>query len=190
MEINPLVRQVTEIRRQRLFIDLDGVGADFDRGYYNLFGHWPWEVDDDTMWANIRGVDGFFANLPVMEGFLDAIAEFVACGYDPMFLTACPEHDYQGIADQKHAWVHKNVPFDILTLPVIKGKNKARFVQNEGDVLVDDFEKNLGPWENAGGIPILHKSWADSLPRVHQIMRLGKWRNVPEGNVISPRAPG
>lgn len=187
MKLKTLLRQV----RQRLFIDLDGVGADFDGGYYALFGHWPWEVDDDTMWANIRGVPNFFANLPVMEGFLEAVAEFIEAGYDPMFLTACPEHDYKGIADQKHEWVHKNVPHDILTLPVIKGKNKARFVQNPGDLLVDDFEKNLGPWKEAGGIPILHKNWVESKGAVHAYMRLSRSTGGPALNAeYSAHAPG
>lgn len=180
-------------RRKRLFVDLDGVGAHFDLHYYNLFGHWPWETDDDTMWANIRGVERFFANQPVMEGFLEAIQEFVDAGYNPMFLTACPPHDYQNIADQKYDWVKANVPHDLLVLPVVKGKNKARFVQNPGDILVDDFDKNLAPWMAAGGKAILHKDWATSKQMVHHLMRQelpAPGAPIPQVLEELPRAPG
>lgn len=158
-------------RRKRLFIDLDGVGADFDKGYYNHFGHWPWEVDDDTMWATIATIPEFFATLPVMDGFLEAVAEFIEAGYEPMFLTACPDHDYQRVADQKYTWVRNHVPHDILMLPVVKGKNKARFVQNPGDILVDDYPKNLLPWQAAGGYAVHHEGdWAVSKAEVHAEM--------------------
>lgn len=174
------------VPRTRLFIDLDGVGADFDGGYYALFGHWPWDVPDGKMWANVRSVPKFFANLPVLPGFLEAVQEFVDAGYDLAFLTACPSHDYQGVADQKYEWVHTNVPHDILVLPVIKGVNKVRFLQRPGDVLVDDFEKNVLPWRAAGGNGILHKDWAVSKPVVHAIMQLARKERSAQMDLLDP----
>lgn len=157
-------------RRRRLFVDLDGVGADFDVGYHRLFGHWPWEVEDNEMWDNIRSADKFFENLPVMDGFLDAINEFVFLGWEPAFLTACPDHDYKNVAEQKHAWVKRNVPHDLMVIPVVKGKHKARFLQNPGDILIDDFHKNITPWCEVGGVGILHTDWNTSLEEVRRVM--------------------
>ncbi|MDO8312157.1 MAG: hypothetical protein Q7T25_09470, partial [Sideroxyarcus sp.] len=71
--------------------------------------------------------------------------------------TACPMSNYQNIAVPKHDWVRRNVGHDLLLLAVWGGRNKWLFMQQPGDILIDDFEKNLTPWNDAGGVGILHQ---------------------------------
>lgn len=155
----------------RIFVDLDGVMADFDQGYLDRFGHKPEDAeDDDAMWANVRSVDRFFANLPQCHAAI--FAWNLIQPLSPIILTACPEHDYQHIADQKHEWVRKNIPGNPLVIPIVRGKNKARLVQAPGDILIDDFEKNCLPWQAAGGIPIFHTQWNRTIPTLHSLLKL------------------
>jgi len=42
------------------------------------------------------------------------------------------------------------------------GRNKWLFMHQPGDVLIDDFAKNIGPWDAAGGVGILHRSFAET----------------------------
>src|SRR5687768_1983918 len=71
-----------------LFVDLDGVLADFDGGFLKLFGFDNRAVEDDLMWSNINAYGTFFQDLPAFAGavgFYKSIA-----GLNPIILTACP----------------------------------------------------------------------------------------------------
>lgn len=162
--------------KRRLFFDLDGVGAGFDEHYLKHFGkdlRVVGAVTDEELWSNIDGYDGdFFYDLPVIPEALLVFKEFKAMGYDPIILTACPKENYKYIADQKHDWTREKFDEDQLVIPIVGGKNKARLVQWAGDVLVDDFIKNITAWEEAGGTGVWHQGdWAATKARVHELMQ-------------------
>lgn len=145
---------------KQLFLDVDGVFADFDLGYWQRFGHWPDQVDDDTMWANINTVkDTFFAELPVFPGALLFYSQVKR--YSPVFLTACSAVNFETVANQKKHWLRKHVDPDAVIIPVHLSKFKHVYVQNKGDVLIDDFERNIERWNDAGGEGLLHHSNED-----------------------------
>jgi len=50
----------------KLFLDLDGVLADFDRGVHAVTGHRPEELPLKTMWAALAGAPQFFETLQFM----------------------------------------------------------------------------------------------------------------------------
>lgn len=146
----------------RLFLDMDGVFADFDGGYEQRFGHWPWEVDDATMWATIATVkDTFFRELPVCAGAVEFYDDLSDAGYEPIFLTACPESNFASVAGQKKAWIKEHVSSNVLVIPVMHGKNKRHYLQNPGDILIDDFPRNIERWQEAGGQGWLHEGQSD-----------------------------
>jgi 5'(3')-deoxyribonucleotidase len=142
-----------------IFLDSDGVCADFDALYEAEFGHAPNAVHDDQMWANINAHGNFFSSLPLIDGTLDFIKKFQKT-HNIVILTACPKSDYQRAATQKKAWFKTIVDPDLIVLPVLGGKNKYLFMQKPGDVLIDDFAKNIAPWNEAGGFGIVHTDWA------------------------------
>jgi 5'-nucleotidase len=156
------------ITQRRLFIDLDGVMADFDLYYETLYGKHPSQVDDDMMWGFIHSADRFFFNLPVCEGapeFWDEVRHL-----NPIFLSACPQKNYALIAKQKHEWVRKHLCKDSLILPVRGGANKCLFLQNPGDILIDDFEKNIKPWRAMQGIGILHTDFESTRQQLEAVL--------------------
>lgn len=147
---------------RRLFLDMDGVFADFDRGYAESFGHECLEVDDSTMWATINTKrDTFFRELPVMPGAVSFYEGLLLRNIEPIFLTACPESNFASVAAQKKAWIKEHVNSAALVIPVMHGRNKHHYLQNEGDILIDDFPRNIERWNKAGGVGLLHKGEED-----------------------------
>lgn len=138
---------------KRLFVDLDGVLADFEGYYTTLFGEGCRDRDDSYMWKRIASQKEFFFELPPITGALEFFSIISIC--NPIILTACPSSNYESVADQKHRWVRKWLGPEPMVLPVVGGKNKCRFLQNPGDILIDDHKKNLEPWTAIGGTSIL-----------------------------------
>lgn len=138
-----------------LFVDSDGVVADFEKHWFKLF-----TLDAETMrhqlgkeelWKLVRIKDPlFFQNLPVMPGAADLIASIL--GYDPVILTGSPtEWGYL----QKINWYRKH--FSRLRVIVCKARDKHLFCE-KGDILIDDRTKYRQEWLDVGGIFIHHTS--------------------------------
>jgi hypothetical protein len=72
----------------RLFIDLDGVLADFDTAARALLGRSPDDVPPGVMWAAIRNAPDFFGTLAEMHD-ARVLWEFVQ-PYAPTILTGSP----------------------------------------------------------------------------------------------------
>lgn len=143
--------------RPRLYLDLDGVMADFDAHFPALFGVDHRAMLDDDMWAQINGHPSYFRDMPLCSGakeFFEHIAWL-----DPIILTACPRSNYAHVARQKRAWVREHLSTECIILPVMGGRNKCLFMHAPGDILIDDFEKNTVAWEDGGGVAILHRDF-------------------------------
>lgn len=146
---------------RRLFLDLDGVMADFDAHFPAVFGLDHKSLADEAMWERINAHPSYFLDMPVCEGakyFFHSVEDF-----DPIILTACPRTNYAHVARQKRQWVRKHLSGEILVLPVLGGHNKPLFMHRAGDILIDDFEKNIEAWEKAGGLGILHRDFDSTM---------------------------
>lgn len=141
-----------------LFLDLDGVLADFDGAFPVVFGMDHKSMADEDMWEKINAHPSFFRDLPPMPGALEFFRKVEHL--DPIILTACPKNNYAHVAKQKREWVREHLSDDVLVLPVMGGSNKPLFMRHEGDILIDDFIRNVNAWEGAGGVGILHHDFA------------------------------
>lgn len=156
--------------KTRLYIDLDGVMADFDKYFLQQFGIESNKLDDPTLWKWINGHGNFFLNLPLCEGAIDFFKS--VAHLNPTILTACPKSNYTIAAVQKRQWVYKHLNNDITVIPMMGGKNKCLFMHSPGDVLIDDFEKNCIPWREHGGIAIHHKNFSDTSKQINSIFNI------------------
>lgn len=141
----------------RLYLDLDGVMADFDAHFPVQFGVDHRRMADDDMWAKINAHPSYFRDMPQCPGakaFFDKI-EWL----NPIILTACPKSKYANVARQKRAWVREHLSKTCDILPVLGGRNKPLFMHSPGDILIDDFRRNTKAWEEEGGFAILHKDF-------------------------------
>jgi 5'-nucleotidase len=153
---------------RRLYIDLDGVMADFDKYFIQQFGIESNKLDDTTLWKWINGHGNFFLNLPLCEGAID-FYESVR-HLNPTILTACPKSNYVTAAVQKRQWVYKHLNPDATVIPMLGGKNKCLFMHSVEDILIDDYEKNCIPWREHGGIAIQHKNFEHTKSQLDLIL--------------------
>jgi len=158
----------------RVYLDLDGVMADFDAHYPAEFGQDHKSMADDDMWAKINAHPSYFEDMPLCPGAADFFAEIRHL--KPIILTACPRTNYAHVAGQKRRWVYKHLGAELTVLPVMGGHNKHLFMHAPGDILIDDYAKNCAPWEASGGVAILHKSFAETRNRLRAIIEGGQDR--------------
>lgn len=148
---------------RRLYLDLDGVMADFDAHFPAEFGLDHKSMADDAMWDQITSHATFFRSMPPCPGALEFFAE--VRHLDPIILTACPRSNYANVARQKRAWVGEHLSGDLMVLPVMGGRNKPLFMHAAGDVLIDDWSKNTEAWAAEGGLSITHSYGAFCVTR-------------------------
>ena len=135
-----------------LFLDLDGVLADFDRGVKAVTGKRPEELPTKVMWRELARHRDFYGTLEFMH---DAQDLWRFCEpYGPTILTGLPLGSWA--PEQKRRWVARMLGAHV---PVITcmARDKHRHA-SPGAVLVDDREKARAPWEGAGGVFVLHTS--------------------------------
>lgn len=142
--------------RPQLFVDLDGVLADFDKQFEVLFGHRPDRSKGDipNMWERMEK-DDFFLKLDPMP---DWEKLWNHCEqYDPIILTGAPK-ELHFIGQHKRQWVRKIIG----NVPIIVCPSRAKYYNADpGDILIDDWEKYMHLWKHVGGHWITHTS-ADS----------------------------
>ena len=145
---------------RQLFLDCDGVLADFDKGATAILGMPPKAFEKrhglGRFWAKLASAPDFYFSLPLLPGateLSDAVKHL-----DPIILTGLPRGNWA--ADQKMRWAEKHFPgVRMITCMARDKRNHAK----EGDVLVDDNSKFRHLWEQAGGIFVHHKSAAQSI---------------------------
>jgi 5'(3')-deoxyribonucleotidase len=135
---------------RRLFLDCDGVLADFDRAFLELLGVTPRAYEDangsTTFWRVLQSCEpGFYRELPLMPGAMDLFHGVQH--YRPLILTGCPEGGWA--QPQKLAWAAERFPG--IPMVVTMSRDKRAYCQ-PGDVLVDDWPKYRPLWEEAGGV--------------------------------------
>lgn len=152
----------------RIFIDMDGVLADFDKALIGIFGFdyatAEERVGTKEFWKTIHSTHNFYAELPVMEDAEELVEGVKSYDPKPIILTGLP---WGGWAfAQKRKWRDRHFPnLNIIGCP---SKEKC-FYGLPGQVLIDDREKYKSYWVEMGGIWITHKSAKESLDKLKEI---------------------
>lgn len=150
----------------RLYLDCDGVLADFDQGFRNEFELDPNVYEEahgtPAFWKAIRNCNGFFEHLPLM---LDARELFSAVEHlRPVILTGCPFGNWAEL--QKMRWRNKH--FSGIPMVTCVSKEKRLYCK-PGDILVDDLLKYKHLWEEAGGVFVHHTSAESTIEQLLQM---------------------
>jgi 5'-nucleotidase len=150
--------------KPHLFLDSDGVFADFDQHIFNLFGCYPREMDDADMWAKANANPEFWSDMPLKPGALELWEAVIHT--KPTVLTGCPKSDYDRAVTHKLAWWERH--FGHTQVITCLSRDKALHMKNPGDWLVDDMVKNCKRWEKAGGNAFVYR---DNPTRVIEVLR-------------------
>ena len=140
---------------RQLFLDCDGVLADFDKGATALLGLPPDSYEKKhgpgRFWQKLASAPDFYFGLPLMS---DAMELFEGVKHlHPIILTGLPRGNWA--ADQKVRWAAQYFPGTKIITTMARNK---RDHAKQGDVLVDDQKRHAHLWEEAGGIFIHHKN--------------------------------
>ena len=109
----------------------------------------------------------FWANLPPMEGGAE-LWNFIS-PYDPYILTSPME---EGSQLGKRQWLQNNLSPQ--PNKVFMSHNKWKWATTDGrpNVLIDDWDKNLVPWAENGGIAI-RCAFGDSASAIAKLKEIG-----------------
>ena len=139
---------------KRIFVDLDGVLADYMKKYMTLGGG----RDDNSKRRRVilKKDPMFFHDLELMPDAMQ-LWNYVL-PFDPYILSA-QSNFVPGSRSQKYAWVETNLNMVGEKVIVVDyPSDKYKYCTSEDDILIDDKAKNCSDWGNAGGRAILHKS--------------------------------
>jgi len=158
-----------------VYIDMDGVLADFFGGVEKLYGveHWKQLTSDKTkdlkqeVINKITGTD-FFATLPEFpnaDQLISMVKKFTGGTFS--ILTSPLRGDHEVSSKYKKLWIEQHIENPEQT--IITGrkesyaKDKASGTPN---ILIDDRPVNIERWQGAGGYGILYQANRDSLTKV------------------------
>ena len=164
---------------KKIYFDMDGVLADFEKGIRELCHMEPQSQNgkrskkiDDLMWEAIRNVDRFYDRLDLMPGakeMFDTVYE--KYGGRCEILTGIPREE-RGLAtakDDKINWTHRLLSENVKINAVCR-KDKINFCTGAETILIDDREKTIIEWRENGGIAVLHTTPEET---IRELERLG-----------------
>ena len=152
-----------------VYLDMDGVLANFEEGFKKLTGKYPHDFGDDKryMWNTYRYMlrkrnipeRDFWANLPKTENG-DAMVNSIKT--DNVYVLTSPPKYGNEAREGKTDFIKKHYPFvkDII-FKYSGTKHEAIANHNpeviEKSVLIDDYSKNIIPWRKTGGVGLQYR---------------------------------
>jgi len=149
-----------------IYLDMDGVIADFYKRYFELYKLAPRDAEKKKEFN--KYFDEFietrqFETLDLMPGAemgLQFLRKHLTVPTQILSSTA-NEARYDAISKQKLIWLNThNITFTPNFVP--GKKHKWKFATPE-TIIIDDTESVIDDWNKAGGIGILHKDWTTTL---------------------------
>lgn len=138
-----------------VFIDMDGVVADFDKHIVDVYGKTMEQMtnkEKDRFWDSECVAYRFFANAPVIDEGCSLVINLRSSGFDVSFLTSTGgQLQHIDIAKQKLDFLHRIGFVDVPVAFATGTKSKAMFASPDR-VLVDDRQKVVDAFRENGGI--------------------------------------
>ena len=163
---------------EKIYFDMDGVLADFERGVKELCGMTPPSQnadqkpgEDDRMWEKVKACPHFYDLLELMPGAKEMFdAVYSKYGDRCEILTAIPKPK-RGIvsaAEDKKAWV-KRLLSENIVVNIVTREEKPQYCNGKGCILIDDMEKNIREWNEMGGTGIVNVSAGETMVKLSEL---------------------
>ena len=162
---------------KKIYFDMDGVLADFDRGVKDLLGLSPinqadkTEAQDDEMFQAMRKTEHFYDRLEPMAGAEDMFHRIYDTFGDKCEILSGIPKARRGIVtagEDKIRWVRRLLSVQIV-VNIVCREEKKNYCTGPDCILIDDFEKTIREWEALGGTGIWHHSAEDTLQKLQEI---------------------
>ena len=142
----------------KIYLDMDGVIADFNKRYKELYKIEPKEADTYKTFDKFFTMfiaERQFAKLDLMPDAMELINYLRSLKIPTEILssTSSEKRDAE-IREQKIEWLkNHNIQFPVNLVP---GKRFKRDFSNSNSLLIDDTSQNIDQWRVEDGIGILH----------------------------------
>lgn len=159
--------------KRTIYVDMDGVLADFDGGFYNIAGKSSDGVNNEELWGYIQsyGKAKFFSELSWLPGSQE-MWKFITDNFLKVkILSALGKSDKidNQTTQGKMSWLSHNIPnlhsSDII---LVENKHRKRHYSKAGDIIIDDTPVVIQEWTKKSGIGILHKTASDTINQLKQ----------------------
>jgi len=149
----------------KVYLDMDGVLADFDQRFRDISGMEPKDFENKygtkEFWNLIDEENKikFWVGIPVMSGAADLVDAVKDYNYELLTSPSAKKQSYLG----KILWV-KNHTGDVfpskprINFKKAKEKHLVKPQLAKTDILIDDREDTIGRWNASGGTGIVYKS--------------------------------
>lgn len=162
-----------------IFCDADGVLMDFDKKIEEITGQHPSALSRGKLWSSVAHyndtVQPFFLSLEKMAD-ADQLWNYLKQTFANLHILTASGYTPKDGPEQKKASIAKNFGPNIICNVVPKSPDKAAFA-GPNHILIDDREKSIIPWIQAGGIGVLHTSAANTIRKLKEILN-----GQPQGN--------
>lgn len=153
-----------------IYLDMDGVIADFVKRYKEMYQMEPREAEKhkkfDHFFNNFIAT-GQFSKLDLMPGAMDGITFLRKLNVPTQILSSTAnEARYDDISNQKLIWLQTyGITFNAIFVP---GKRFKYKYATPSSIIIDDTLSVIEDWRKAGGIGIWHKDWPSTLAILKQ----------------------
>ena len=150
----------------KIYFDMDGVLADFNRGARELCGIEPVEQakmtnrQADELFKAMRSVPHFYDKLEPLQGALELFADvYKKHGSKCEILSGIPKpkRGIENAGEDKINWAHRLIDKD-LKVNIVYREEKKNYCLGPDYILIDDLRKNVTEWEAMGGTGIFFES--------------------------------
>ena len=153
-----------QVSDYKVYLDMDGVLADFDQRFRDISGMEPKEFEakygNKAFWNLIDEENkiSFWVGIKPMPGAADLVKAVKKYNYELLTSPSAKKQSYLG----KILWVRNHS--DILggkpriNFKKAKEKHQVKPELSQTDILIDDREDTIGRWNAAGGTGIVYKS--------------------------------
>ena len=161
----------------KIYFDMDGVLADFDRGITELGKiakvnqSEATSATDDALWDAVRSVDDFYDKLEPMAGATEMFKKIYSVYGDKCEILSAvpkPHRNIPSAREDKIKWVRR-VLSDQVVINLVYRAEKQDFVKGKGCILIDDYQINVDEWISAGGTGILFESADKVLEKLKEL---------------------
>lgn len=163
---------------KKIYFDMDGVLADFDRGVRNLCNMEPLPQSenlpvgyDDELWSKVREAGHFYDRLELIPGAKELFDyAYNKYGDKCEILSGVPK-PRRGITtagDDKINWVRRLLSNDVV-VNIVWREDKPDYCSGKDCILIDDYELNIREWENCGGTGLLFNDAASVMEKLKNI---------------------
>ena len=168
------LREDDDKKNYKIYVDMDGVVADFDKRFTDLAGMSPSEFESkngkNAFWdfIDVKHKLAFWIGIPPMsdaQSLMDYVSKH---DYEMLTAPSIKKESLMGKGLWIRNWAKKGLFPSKPKVNYKPAKNKHHFAA-PNHILIDDKQSTIDSWNAAGGIGILHTSAGNTINQLKKI---------------------